>query len=138
MSLEYVVGVFREPEVILFSADVERAARFYRGLGFHETFRVPPEGDPIHVDLELDGYRIGFASIGSARHDHGLDPVVEGQRGTVTLWTDDVAAAYQHLVSDGAPGMHAPREWLGRLLVAWVQDPDGHPVQLVQELASTR
>ena len=125
---------FREPEVILFSADVDRAASFYRSLGFHETFRVPAEGEPIHVDLELDGYRIGFASIGSARADHGLDPAVEGQRGTITLWTEDVAAAYDELIADGVPGLHAPVKWLGRLLVAWVQDPDEHPIQLVQEL----
>jgi hypothetical protein len=26
-----------------------------------------------------------------------------------------------------------PSPWLGRLLIAWVEDPDGHPVQLVQE-----
>lgn len=128
--------MFRSPEVILFSGDVERAAAFYRRLGFHETFRVPDVGDPIHVDLELDGYRIGFASIGSARADHGLDPATDAQRGTVTLWTDDVPAAYERLASDGVPGMHAPREWLGRLLVAWVQDPDGHPIQLVQSLST--
>ncbi|UYM06226.1 VOC family protein [Solicola gregarius] len=126
--------MFREPEVILFSADVERAAAFYRRLGFREVFRVPPAGTPIHVDLELDGYRIGFASIGSARHDHGLDPVVGGQRATVTLWTDDVAAEYERLVSDGVNGLRTPGEWLGRLLVAWIQDPDGHPIQLVQDL----
>jgi hypothetical protein len=33
------VALFREPEVILFSEDVERAARFYSRQGFVETFR---------------------------------------------------------------------------------------------------
>lgn len=80
---------FMHPEVVLFSADVERAASFYKRLGFSETFRAPESGAPIHVDLALDGYRIGFASIESARDDHGLQPVASGQRGTVTLWTDD-------------------------------------------------
>ncbi|MGZ4165361.1 MAG: VOC family protein [Solirubrobacteraceae bacterium] len=79
---------FTSPQVILFSEDVERASAFYRRLGFEETFRVPEEGSPIHVDLSLDGYTIGFASMA----------------------------------------------WLDRLLIAWVQDPDGHPIQLVQEL----
>jgi catechol 2,3-dioxygenase-like lactoylglutathione lyase family enzyme len=59
--------------VILFSEDVERAAAFYERLGFEETFRVPREGPPIHVDLALDGYTIGFASVSSSREDHGLE-----------------------------------------------------------------
>ena len=126
---------FHAPEVIFFSSDVERAARFYQSLGFTETFRVPADGEPIHVDLELDGYRIGFASARSSRDDHGLDPVTQGQRGTVTLWTDDTAAAYAELTGRGVPGLRPPHTWLGRLLIAWVQDPDSHPIQLVQRLA---
>lgn len=127
---------FTRPEVILFTADVERSARFYTGLGFTETFRATgADGEPIHVDLELDGYRIGFALIASARDDHGLDPVATGQRGTVTLWSDDVRADHERLVGEGARSLHGPRVWLDRLLVAWVQDPDGHPVQLCQPLS---
>src|ERR1700761_2894316 len=125
---------FTAPEVILFSVDVERAAEFYKRLGFAETFRVPQEGAPIHVDLQLDGYKIGFASIDSACQDHGLNPVTSGQRATVTLWTRDTPRAYRALIALGAPGLAAPSVWLGRLLVAWVQDPDGHPGQLVQSL----
>lgn len=122
------------PQVILFSADVDRAAAFYRALGFEETFPVPPQGPPIHVDLTLDGDTIGFASVASSRQDHGLDPVTTGQRATVTLWTGDAAASYRALTTAGVPGLAEPRVWLDRLLVAWVEDPDGHPVQLVQEL----
>lgn len=122
------------PQVILFSADVERASAFYRRLGFTETFRVPTQGTPIHVDLQLDGYKIGFASVASSRRDHGLDPATAGQRATVTLWTDDTAATYRSLTAAGVPGLAVPREWLGRLLIAWVADPDGHPIQLVQPI----
>ena len=125
---------FTAPEVILFSGDVERAAAFYERLGFEVTFRVPQEGTPIHVDLQLDGYKIGFASLDSARQDHGLDPVASGQRATITLWTEDTAGAYRTLTAAGVPGLAAPSVWLGRLLIAWVQDPDGHPIQLVQRL----
>jgi PPOX class probable F420-dependent enzyme len=123
---------FTAPEVILFSGDVERAAEFYKRLGFAETFRVPQDGTPIHVDLELDGYKIGFAAIDSARQDHGLNPVASGQRATITLWTPDTAKAYRTLTARGVPALAEPSVWLGRLLIAWVQDPDGHPVQLVQ------
>ena len=125
---------FRTPEVILFSDDVERAAAFYSSLGFAETFRVPTEGDPIHVDLILDGYKIGIASVASTRDDHGLDPVPEGQRAAVILWTDDTAAAFAEVTAGGAHGLAPPHEWLGRLLIAWVADPDGNPIQIVQHL----
>ena len=126
--------MFRTPQVILFSDDVARAIAFYCALGFEETFRVPTQGEPIHVDLELDGYKIGIASTASTRDDHGLDPVPTGQRAAVTLWTDDTAVAYAKLTADGVRGLAEPYQWLGRLLIAWVQDPDGNPIQIVQHL----
>jgi glyoxylase I family protein len=128
--------MFRSPQVVLFSTDVLRAAEFYRGLGFTEVFRVPDD-EPIHVDLELDSYRIGIASVASTRDDHGLDPVGEGQRAAVVLWTD-TAAAYAAVTNGGAPALAAPHEWLGRLLIAWTADPDGNPIQIVQALPEGR
>jgi catechol 2,3-dioxygenase-like lactoylglutathione lyase family enzyme len=60
--------------VVLFSKNLSRTAEFYKELGFEEAFRTPSEGPPIHVDLVLDGYRIGLASEDSTRNDHGLVP----------------------------------------------------------------
>ena len=125
-----------DPEAIFFSSDVERASTFYRRLGFVETFRVPGDGSPIHVDLELNGYKIGFASIDSSRQDHGLHPASDGQRATLTLWTGDVRATYGALVEAGVTSIAEPQTWLDRLLIAWVADPDGHPIQLVQPLST--
>jgi catechol 2,3-dioxygenase-like lactoylglutathione lyase family enzyme len=128
------MAMFRTPQVVLFSNDVTRAAAFYRALGFEEVFRTPADGDPIHVDLALDGYRIGLASVASTRDDHGLDPSEEGRRAAVILWTDDTPAALATTTDLGAPVLTQPYEWLGRLLIAWVADPDGTPVQIVQSL----
>ncbi|MTD12898.1 glyoxalase/bleomycin resistance/dioxygenase family protein [Nakamurella sp. YIM 132087] len=127
--------MFSNPQVILFTDDVERAVAFYCGLGFREVFRVPAEGRPIHADLEMDGYRIGFATLDSSRRDHGLTPATAGQRSTLTVWTADTRAAYADLVASGVPAHREPEVWLGRLLIAWVLDPDGNPVQLAQELS---
>ena len=66
---------------------------------------MPAEGEPIHIDLALDGYKIGVASVASTRDDHGLDPVPHGQRAAVILWTDDTAAAYAELTANGAPAL---------------------------------
>jgi glyoxylase I family protein len=101
---------------VLFSDDLPRTAAFYTGLGFAETFRVPVEGDPIHVDLVLDGYRIGIATAESTRDDHGLSPLSSGQRAAVVLWTDDVPAAYDALTAAGTAGLSPPHPWLDRLL----------------------
>jgi catechol 2,3-dioxygenase-like lactoylglutathione lyase family enzyme len=132
--MRVMVPLFRSPQVILFSEDLQRAVAFYSRLGFSETFRVPTEGEPIHVDLALDGYKIGIASVASTRDDHGLDPIPSGQRAAVVLWTDDTAAAFAALTASGAPTLASPHEWLGRLLIAWTADPDGNPVQIVQHL----
>ena len=126
---------FREPQVVLFSTDLPRAVAFYEALGFAEVFRTPATGEPIHVDLALDGYRIGIASVDSTRDDHGLDPVPAAQRAAVILWTDDVSTAYAELVATGVREIREPHEWLGRLLIAWLEDPDGNPVQIVQPLS---
>ncbi|HEX5090717.1 MAG TPA: VOC family protein [Nocardioides sp.] len=45
---------------------------------------------------------------------------------------DDTDATYAGLLAHGATAMSEPHDWLGTLRVAWVVDPDGHPVELVQ------
>lgn len=131
--------IFKTPQIVLFSKDVARTSKFYCALGFQEVFRTPQEGSPIHIDLELDGYRVGLASEDSTREDHGLQPVGSGQRAAVILWTDDTARAYTHLVEVGAKPVKAPERWLDRLLIAWTEDPDGHLIQVVQTTdAATR
>lgn len=129
------MGLFRTPQIVLFTRDINRAVGFYDALGFEETFRTPSAGTPIHVDLVLDGYRIGLATETSTREDHGLNPIANGQRAAVILWTDDVPAGYApRLIGLGAKPIKTPETWLDRLLIAWVEDPDGHLVQVVQAL----
>ncbi len=131
------MAMFKTPQVVLFSRDLAHTADFYRALGFEEVFRTPREGTPIHIDLALNGYRIGLASEASTRGDHGLDPVVTGQRAAVILWTDDTPAAYSRLQELGATPVKPPEPWLDRLLIAWVEDPDGHLIQVVQSATVT-
>lgn len=128
------VSIFRTPQIVLFSRDLPGAVAFYTALGFREVFRTPAEGTPIHVDLALDGYRLGLASETSTRDDHDLAPVVEGQRAAVILWTDDTTDAYARLRELGARGVHEPAPWMDNLLIAWVEDPDGHLIQVVQRV----
>jgi hypothetical protein len=55
---------FKSPLINLYSRDLPRAAAFYSELGFVETFRTPASGEPSHVELKLDGFTFGIATIG--------------------------------------------------------------------------
>ena len=55
--------MFSAPQVNIYSEDVVRSVEFYRRIGFEETFRTPPEGPPIHVELGLDGFTVGIAAV---------------------------------------------------------------------------
>lgn len=127
---------FSDPQVILFVADCERAARFYERFGFRETFRTSADS-PVKVEMVLGGFGLGLALPGPAATSHGISPVASGHRACVTLWTDDVVAAYEMAMEAGAAEHAAPHPFLdGRLQVAFVEDLDGHPVQFVQRVAS--
>ena len=126
------MDLFRTPQIVLFTRDIDRAVTFYSALGFAEAFRTPAAGTPIHVDLVLDEYHLGLATESSTRDDHGLEPVADGQRAAVILWTDDVPTGYARLIELGAKPIKTPATWLGRLLIAWVEDLDGHLIQVVQ------
>jgi catechol 2,3-dioxygenase-like lactoylglutathione lyase family enzyme len=123
--------VFSSPQVVLLVEDAERSADFYRRLGFVEAFRTPADGPPIHIDVSLDGTRVGLATRDSFRDDHGLEAA--GTGAVVVVWTDDLSVALHMLRDAGVRVLKDPAPWLDRLLIAWLEDPDGHPVQLVQE-----
>lgn len=133
-------AVFSAPQVNIYSDDVLRAVDFYRGIGFEETFRTPREGAPIHVELELDGFKLGIASVRSAAADHGLelDLSKPGRGMEVAVWTDDADAAFARLTEAGGRPLSDPHDWLdGTLRVAWVADLDGNPVELVERRGQT-
>jgi catechol 2,3-dioxygenase-like lactoylglutathione lyase family enzyme len=124
--------VFSSPQINVYSQDVGRLVAFYTGLGFSERFRTPPQGDPVHVELALDGFTIGVAAVAAASADHGLQPDLGGRPVEIVLWTDDADRDHARLVAQGAPSLSAPHDFLAHLRLAWVADPDGNPIQLAQ------
>jgi len=126
--------MFSSPAINVYSHDVMRLVAFYEGLGFRETFRTPREGTPVHVELVLDGFTIGIASVDAAAADHGLRPELGGRPVEIVLWTDDTDGSYERLTAGGAPSLSPPHDFLSDLRLAWVADPDGNPIQLVQKL----
>ena len=125
---------FRAPMINLYSRDLSRSAAFYAQLGFVETFRTPEIGDPVHIELALDGFTLGIATIEAAKEHHSLRPGGEGRWIEIVLWTDDTDAAVNTLVANGAPLLTPAHDFLdGALRAAWIADPDGNPIQLVQK-----
>jgi catechol 2,3-dioxygenase-like lactoylglutathione lyase family enzyme len=127
--------MFSAPQMTFYSHDLARMAAFYEAAGFRLAFRTPAEGPPDHVELALDGFSLGIALSSSAQRDHGLPADPTGAAAEVVLWTDDVDRGVAHLEAAGATLLSAPHDWLDALRVAWVTDPDGNPVQLVQHRA---
>jgi len=126
------MSTFKAPMINLYSNDLPRAVAFYAALGFVETFRTPASGDPAHIELKLDGFTLGIATIEAARTHHGLQPG-DGRGIEIVLWTDDADAALSSLAARGIPVLAPLHDFLdGRLRAGWVADPDGNPIQLVQ------
>src|SRR5215212_8212639 len=125
--------MFRTPMINLYTLDIQRAVAFYEGLGFVETFRTPQEGRPVHVELTLDGFTVGIATVEAAIADHGLQPKLDGRAIEIVLWTDDTDRAFAELTAAGAPILSPPHDFLGFLRLAWVADPDGNPIQICQK-----
>jgi catechol 2,3-dioxygenase-like lactoylglutathione lyase family enzyme len=127
--------VFENPSVNLYVADVDRSVAFYTELlGFTETFRTPESGPPAHVEVAMGGFVLGLAAVEAARSTHGLAPG-PGPSGEIVLWTSDVDAAHATLAAAGVPSLSEPHDFLGgRNRAAWVADPDGNPVEIVQRL----
>jgi predicted enzyme related to lactoylglutathione lyase len=124
---------FSNPMINLYSRDLSRATAFYSGLGFVETFRTPECGEPVHVELKLDGFTLGVATLEAAREHHNLRPEGEGRWIEIVLWTEDTDAAVKELVDKGAILLTPAHDFLdGKLRAAWIADPDGNPIQLVQ------
>jgi predicted enzyme related to lactoylglutathione lyase len=124
---------FSAPMINLYSRDLPRAVAFYSELGFVETFRTPTIGEPVHIELKLERFTLGIATLAAAREHHGLRPEGEGRWIEIVLWTDDADSAVRALVAKGAPLLSPAHDFLdGKLRAAWIADPDGNPIQLVQ------
>jgi len=113
--------MFRSPQINIYSRDLAKAQSFYASLGFKETFRTPPTGNPSHVELQLDGFKLGIATIEAAQHHHGLATGGEGRWIEIVLWTDDTDTAIERLTTAEAPVLSPAHDFLdGRLRAGWI------------------
>lgn len=128
--------MIRDFEVTLYSQDLQRARRFYQGLGFAETFRYPKTGEPHHIELTLNNFKLGIVDIEKASADHGFTANLGGHTAELVFWNDDTDGLFARLIDEGASVISEPHDWLESLRVAWIGDRDGNPIQLVQKRTS--
>jgi glyoxylase I family protein len=126
---------FANPQVNFYAGDIDRSLRFYRDvLGFTETFRIPKEGVPAHVELQLGSFKLGVATFEALTRDHGILTGRGPPRVEVVLFTDDVDGAYGWTTARGAPPQSPPHDFGGYIHSARVADPDGNPVGFTTRL----
>ena len=109
--------------------DIERTIAFYELLGLTVTSRTD-----IQVALEAIVENPDRGSkLQLAQHRDRTDPIDMGSMWKLYVWTDDCEALYQAAVDAGHPSVLAPMR-LDRwpVTVAFVADPDGYQVELVQ------
>jgi len=110
--------------------DVDRSVAFYEALGFEERRRMPIRDEAINVFMGLpgDGARLELT------YNHG---VTEYDLGTgynhIAISADDLDATLARLAEHGIEPEKPPysvRE--GGSRIAFVRDPDGYRVELIE------
>jgi len=122
--------------VILIVEDMDRALRFYTDvLGLRLGHR---SGD--YAQLDTGATRLGLYTRGAMAKTLGmsLKPPSHNAPGfEIGFKVPDVGEAFAELVGRGASAVMPPtdRPWGQR--TAYVRDPDGHLIELAQDIRST-
>jgi glyoxylase I family protein len=119
----------RIDHIELYTADPERALRFYTGvLGFAERSRMSIPGGPDLVYLDLGGTTLELLSMPKA----ALGPAPGGDRlgyRMMALEVESMERALEHLAAQGVQPAWGPvtRPDYAR---AEIRDPEGNPIEL--------
>lgn len=128
------MGMFRNAFPILYTEDLPAARTFYRDrLGFTETFTFPAGTGPEFVAMRLaGGGSLALAAAGDGQvgaHGQAMHPRA-GRQFELCVYTDDVDAAVAGLREHGVPVLVEPADQPWGERMAYVADPDGHPVMI--------
>ena len=124
----------RAPDyVVLIVEDLDRSLEFWQGvLGLALGHRAGG-----YAQLDTGHTRLAFYERAAMSETLGLalrPPAPDAPGFEIGFRVDDVDAAYAELIERGVEGATPPatRDWGQR--TAYVRDPDGHLVELVQQL----
>jgi lactoylglutathione lyase len=109
--------------------DVDISLAFYAKLGLRESFRLNyPDGSLMLVYLHVSGDR--FIEI----FPNGPEPDANRVHSFrhICLLSDDLRADVERLRQQGIEIEIEPKLGLDHNLQAWIRDPDGNPIELMQ------
>jgi len=109
--------------------DLDASLEFYRKLGLTESFRLNhDDGSLMLVYLHVGGDR--FLEIFPNGPEPDLSHVHSFHH--LCLLTDDLRATVENLRSQGVTIEQEPKMGLDQNMQAWIRDPDGNPIELMQ------
>src|ERR1700694_5940043 len=119
--------------VVLVVEDVQRALNFYCGLGLSLSHH-----SPSYAQIDAGTTRLGLFHRAAMSETLGFEvgrPLSTSPEFEIGFKVGDVDAAFAEMLSAGAAGVCEPtdRSWGQR--TAYVRDPDGHLIELAQDVA---
>jgi lactoylglutathione lyase len=112
--------------------NIDRSVAFYEALGFKEVARLPIRDEAINVFMNQPGD--GEMPRLELTYNHGVDSYELGTAyGHIAITTDDIHGTLARLADQGIEPEKPPysvRE--GGSLLAFVKDPDGYRVELLE------
>jgi lactoylglutathione lyase len=124
------VGIERVDYVILYVADLDTSVAFYRDvLGLPFKFQ-----DKAYAEFATENVKFGLLPRSELEELIGGGTGGAGPDSEVLFLVDDVDAWHQQLREQGVRILSGPtdRPWGHRTL--YIEDPDGHVVELAQEI----
>jgi catechol 2,3-dioxygenase-like lactoylglutathione lyase family enzyme len=123
--------------IILIVEDLERALQFYTGvLGLRLGHR---SGD--YAQLDTGATRLALYTRNAMARTLSMSlnaPAADAQGFEIGFKVADVDAAFSELVARGAPAVVPPTDRFWGQRTAYVRDPDGHLIELAQDLRRSR
>jgi predicted enzyme related to lactoylglutathione lyase len=118
----------RSLQPIIVTPELDRLLGFYTGLlDAKETTRVPDEGPPFYVGLQIGDSELGLVS------DSGADTTAP-QRMLLSVDVENVDELLERVPRCGGRVLGLPNDMPWGQRVAHVQDPDGNAVNLTQSI----
>lgn len=109
--------------------DIDVALAFYAKLGLNESFRLNyPDGRLMLVYLHIGGDR--FLELFPGGPEPSRDRPHSFRH--ICLLTGDLVGTVEELRAQGIEIEREPKQGLDHNLQAWIRDPDGNAIELMQ------